>query len=165
MSRVTCPACKGINSADRVDGVMISWCGWCQGTGAVPAEKAGGPRRATPDPEVKPMGMCPFPHCPLPEDHDGAHLLPSDGAPEPAEVAGVDLPPADPELGWEAIRKAHERYAFGQVRTLRANMRRDLERDTASGKLEGVALLRAKARMASFDQLVDTLETLKGLIK
>jgi hypothetical protein len=104
---------------------------------------------------------CPYPRCLLPGEHDGPHLTDPDHTPAAEPI----LEDADPELGWEAIRKSHERYAFGQVRTMRQNVARDFARDVASGKLEGVALLRAKARLASWDQLVDTLETLKGLIK
>lgn len=34
----TCPECKGIRPKDVVDGVVLSWCGRCNGTGGVRVE-------------------------------------------------------------------------------------------------------------------------------
>lgn len=36
----TCPECKGIHPKDVVDGVVLSWCGRCGGTGGVRVEVA-----------------------------------------------------------------------------------------------------------------------------
>lgn len=63
------------------------------------------------------------------------------------------------------IRDAHRRYAFGQIRDTRNRMAEDIRRDVESGKLEGLPLIRATARLESYNDLIVTLENLKGMIK
>jgi hypothetical protein len=99
---------------------------------------------------------CPYPHCPLPEDHAGAHFLPKDTPPAEPPVTAAEAP------DWHA---RYEGYAFRQIRRVRETMAAELERDRERGKKTPAELDRQAARLASYDDLITTLDHLKGQLK
>lgn len=111
--------------------------------------------------------VCPYPHCPLPEGHEGAHFLPK-GIPADHPVDGprdergniVHGPEERPD--WHA---RYEGYAFRQIRKVRNTMAAELERDTAAARKSPAELERQAARLASYDDLITTLDHLKGQLK
>lgn len=71
-------------------------------------------------------------------------------------------PEAAPEVVAE-VHRQHRRYAISQIKAKRDTMARELARDSASGRLTGLARVRAAARLASYNDLINCLTTLKGL--
>lgn len=84
------------------------------------------------------------------------------GDPIPATPAAEPEEEATPEVVAE-IHRQHRRYAISQIKAKRDTMARELARDSASGKLTGLARVRAAARLASYNDLIDCLTKLKGL--
>jgi hypothetical protein len=83
-----------------------------------------------------------------------------------AEGREVPVPPA-PGISPEdvaRIRKEYRRYAFNKLKVTRDAMAQDVARDAATGQLEGLHLVRAEARLASYNDLISVLDNLKGLL-
>lgn len=95
--------------------------------------------------------VTPDPHRLLPADH------PVDG---PRDEHGNITAPESPD--WHA---RYEGYAFRQIRRVRDTMARDLTRDLERGHLTTGEIARARARLASYDDLIITLDHLKGQLK
>jgi hypothetical protein len=65
----------------------------------------------------------------------------------------------------DRVHKAHRGYALRQIKATRDRMAADLDRDMAAGRLTDQDAIRAAARLASYNDLLTALDTLKGLIK
>lgn len=75
-----------------------------------------------------------------------------------------NVTPEGPAEGpdWNARYKG---YAYRQLVNTRDRMAEQLLRDFEANKLSGPDLARAEARLASYNDLVTALNTLKGLLK
>jgi hypothetical protein len=79
---------------------------------------------------------------------------------EAGKVVSFTVPA--PAVDWNARYKG---YAYRQLVNTRDRMLADLTRDIEQGRKSGAELDRGAARLASYNDLITALESLKGLLK